>query len=513
MCDKRYASAGGVALPARIAESLSTSTSLSGLSPAPTCCWRRETSSARRMSIFPCSKRRWYETSCSCCWRSSINALRSASDRVARSGRGSIQAFRSEGQLTSRAAKGQPQLERWRSCPRLFALMQHVLDEAAELLFELRRSFLGVALSVDVDERLVGVGEYLRPASRVEDLDPVAEVDVPALQTLGQHAHDESLLRPGARHLPVDDVRRGKLGDELRQRTVRSCEQLEELAEARDGVVGRQEFREHVAAADGAREDDAVLGRRLRQRGERRGCADDLEAAALDDSLDLACDGDREGKLAAPAVAPDQPEVQQERLLDRDFARRVVNEIHPLGRPVENDAEVSADRADKALRLADEAPQRRRLAGSNVRRERMRGDGLDTERPQEQRQDERGRRVAVVDDDPEAPAADRFHVEACEQVVGVALAGTRGVADLPHLARRDPPPIVTSSPTATSSWIRTCERMSQFRPTIAFSISALRPMCVAASTTDATVRARSRSVTLDERTEYGPTVASGAIRQ
>jgi hypothetical protein len=74
-------------------------------------------------------------------------------------------------------------------------------------------------------------------------------------------------------------------------------------------------------------------------------------------------------------------------------------------------------------------------------------------------------------------------------------------------------PIVTSSPIATSSCTRTCERMSQFRPTIAFSIRALRPMCVEASITDATVRARSRNVTLEASTEYGPTVASALIRQ
>jgi hypothetical protein len=62
-------------------------------------------------------------------------------------------------------------------------------------------------------------------------------------------------------------------------------------------------------------------------------------------------------------------------------------------------------------------------------------------------------------------------------------------------------PILTSSPIATSSWMRTCERMSQLRPTIAFSIRALRPMWVEASITEATVRARSRSVTLEDRTE------------
>jgi hypothetical protein len=43
--------------------------------------------------------------------------------------------------------------------------------------------------------------------------------------------------------------------------------------------------------------------------------------------------------------------------------------------------------------------------------------------------------------------------------------------------------------------------MSHERPTIAPSTIAPRPMCVAESITDRAVRARSRSVTLAERTE------------
>ncbi len=74
-------------------------------------------------------------------------------------------------------------------------------------------------------------------------------------------------------------------------------------------------------------------------------------------------------------------------------------------------------------------------------------------------------------------------------------------------------PIVTSSPTATPSWIRTCARMSQDRPMTAPSISELRPMCVDASMTERVVRVRSRNVTLFERTECAPTVAPGAMRQ
>src|SRR5580765_3067249 len=53
-------------------------------------------------------------------------------------------------------------------------------------------------------------------------------------------------------------------------------------------------------------------------------------------------------------------------------------------------------------------------------------------------------------------------------------------------------PIVTSSPMATPSWIRTCPRMSHERPRIAPSISELRPMCVDASITERVVRVRSR---------------------
>ncbi len=74
-------------------------------------------------------------------------------------------------------------------------------------------------------------------------------------------------------------------------------------------------------------------------------------------------------------------------------------------------------------------------------------------------------------------------------------------------------PIVTSSPTATPSPIRTCARMSQERPTIAPSISAARPMCVPESITLCVVLAFSRRVTFADSTEYGPTVASGRIRQ
>jgi len=44
----------------------------------------------------------------------------------------------------------------------------------------------------------------------------------------------------------------------------------------------------------------------------------------------------------------------------------------------------------------------------------MRADRLDTERPEHQRQHVRGRRIAVIDDDPKIALADRGQVERAE---------------------------------------------------------------------------------------------------
>ena len=208
-----------------------------------------------------------------------------------------------------------------------------------------------------------GVRKHLRPATLVEDLDPVLQVDVTILEPLGEDAHDEPFLRPGARHLPVHDVRDRELRDELRQLAVDRRQELEELAEARNRVVGGEELREDVAAADGAGEDHSVLGRGLGQLGERGRGADDLEAAAFDEPVDLARHRHRERELADPSVAPDQAEVQQQGLFDGDLPRLVVDQVEALGGPVEDDAQVGSDGSDEAFRLADEPPERRGLPG------------------------------------------------------------------------------------------------------------------------------------------------------
>ena len=77
----------------------------------------------------------------------------------------------------------------------------------------------------------------------------------------------------------MDQRRRRQLCDELGERPSVGAEQLEQLREARDRVVGGQELQEDVAATDRAREDDAVGGRRLGQVGERVRGANDLEPA------------------------------------------------------------------------------------------------------------------------------------------------------------------------------------------------------------------------------------------
>ena len=48
--------------------------------------------------------------------------------------------------------------------------------------------------------------------------------------------------------------------------------------------------------------------------------------------------------LPVPPVRADQPQVEEQRLLDRDLARLLVDEVEPLARAVEDGAEVGADR-------------------------------------------------------------------------------------------------------------------------------------------------------------------------
>ena len=173
---------------------------------------------------------------------------------------------------------------------------------------------------------LVGIGQHLSPAALVEHLDPVGEVELAAGQALVQDAHDEPLERPRARDLVVDERRRGQLGHELRQRPVDGREQLEQLREARDRVVAGQELGEDVAAADGAGEDDVFLApRRASDSGSDAGVRTTSSSESVDERVDLARHGDREGELAATAVRADQAQEEQQRLLDRHLVGLLVD--------------------------------------------------------------------------------------------------------------------------------------------------------------------------------------------
>src|SRR5919197_390710 len=98
---------------------------------------------------------------------------------------------------------------------------------------------------------------------------------------------------------------------------------------------------------------------------------------------------------AAAAVRADQAQEEEERLLHRDLLAALVDEVQPLGRAVEDDAEVGADGAHEPARLRDRLlePLARAwllpLGGEGMRR-----DGLDAERAQHEREHERRSRVA-----------------------------------------------------------------------------------------------------------------------
>ena len=82
----------------------------------------------------------------------------------------------------------------------------------------------------------------------------------------------------------------------------------------------------------------------------------------------------------------------------------LVDEVEPLAGLVEDGAEVGADRGDEPLQCARSPARSDSRSASSLGEEAVRRDRLDAERADDERQHERGRRVAVVDDDPERRA-------------------------------------------------------------------------------------------------------------
>ena len=178
-------------------------------------------------------------------------------------------------------------------------------------------------------------------------------------------------------------------------------------------VVRGQELREDVAAADGAGE-RRPPPRRLRQVGERVRRAHDLEPSPASSST-LLVTVTGKASLAVAALGQ-QAHVEQQRLVDRHLVPLVVDEVEALARLVEHRAEVGADRRHEPP-VRGRSPARASPARRAPRR-RSRGRRSPRRPPGRRRAGaRRTRRVAVVDDDPEAALADRVGVERVEQVL------------------------------------------------------------------------------------------------
>ena len=149
------------------------------------------------------------------------------------------------------------------------------------------------------------------------------------------------------------------------------------------------------------------------------------------------------GNAALPCTPAlrEQPYVQQQRLVDGNLVALLVDEVEAFAGLVEDGAEIRPDRRDEPLRVPDRLRQRLAV-GELVGEEPVRRDRLDAERADDEREDERGRRVAVVDDDPEPALADRGNVDRVEQVLRVALPHARRVRDRADAAGRDAPQLL-----------------------------------------------------------------------
>src|ERR687897_3260570 len=149
--------------------SVSASTSTSE-TPFP---FSRAVRSARRMSILPWSSRRWNETSFSSSVSCSISVLRSSSESVARSGSGSMTPFRWRAQrsVKQHARRGVNLSLRLLPSSRRDGVSLHdLLDELAHLALELFRGRDRLAFRVEVHDRLVRIGQHLRPAAVSDQL-------------------------------------------------------------------------------------------------------------------------------------------------------------------------------------------------------------------------------------------------------------------------------------------------------------------------------------------------------
>ena len=283
-------------------------------------------------------------------------------------------------------------------------------------------------LRVDVHDGLVGVRDDLRPAALGEDLDPVEEVGLAPFARSVSNPHHGPLERPRAPTWRCTTVDRGKLVDELGERLRHRGEQLQQVGDARDRVVGGQEARKDEAAADRPGEERALLRSRERERRRARPRVRRPRARSR-----------RRGARRGSSSLSERPASPRRRsALRSDTSRssscssgttgRLVDEGDPLAGVVDDDAEVGADRRDEPFDVRRATPpsavsEADRSAGE-VRGPRS----LDLERAEDERQDERGRRVGSSRRRCGTPFLIASTSSVREQVGHVALGRARGVA-------------------------------------------------------------------------------------
>src|SRR6476619_6446255 len=120
--------------------------------------------------------------------RSAMSSWRSPSESEARRGRGSPGRLSWSRAPSSKAAL-RPRVNlslRVSSCGCGVLGLHDFLDLRAEIRFERLRVLFGRALRVDVHERLVRVGEDLRPPSVAEHLDAVREIELAVAEAFRQ---------------------------------------------------------------------------------------------------------------------------------------------------------------------------------------------------------------------------------------------------------------------------------------------------------------------------------------
>ena len=222
----------------------------------------------------------------------------------------------------------------------------------------------------------------------------------------------------------------------------RRREQLEQLREARDRVVGGQELGEDVAAADRAREDDASSAAAACVRSVSEFGVRTISSPSPASSSTLLVTVTGKATLPSIAAVGEQAHVEQQRLVDRHLVPLLVDEVEPLARLVEDGAEVGADRRHEPLRVADRL--RERLARRRAPRRRSRARRPPRRRAGRRRAAARTTRPSSRSRRRSGSARSRIssRVERVEQVLGVALADAGRVRDRADAAGGDAPELL-----------------------------------------------------------------------